>query len=109
MTPEFEHELTTGVPADFPDGLCAKAEAAADGDRVIMDREDNNVRVAAADDEALRWLIGYLDDTGSDHARQVADAIESTFLDGDNARHRNPPKYYGVEAAPGIEGDQDEV
>lgn len=79
MTAEYKHELTTGVSTDFPTGLCADVEAAADADRVIMDRQDNNGRVAAADNEALRWLIGYLDDTGNDHARQLADAIESAF------------------------------
>ena len=38
--------------------------------------------------------------------REYADAVESNIPDDqDDARYRNPPKFYGVEGVPGIGGD----
>lgn len=83
----YEHELTTGVPPNFPTALLEDVREAADDDRVIIDREDNVVTVAAEDDSAIRWLADWLElATGyyeDDAAQQLRDAVEVTFLGGD--------------------------
>lgn len=78
MKPEYKHELTDTVPPNFPKALLDDVREAAD-DRVIIDREDNVVRVAAVDNDAVRWLLGWLDDRPEDGAQGLADTIESSF------------------------------
>jgi hypothetical protein len=76
---DYNHELTTEVPDDFPTELVEEIRAADDAGRVLIDLEETNLRVAFRDDDAVGWLLDWLNDRRVDGAQGLADIIEDTF------------------------------
>lgn len=76
---DYDHELTTEVSDDFPAELLEEVRAADDADRVLIDQDENSLRVALRDDDAVAWLLEWLDDRSGEAAQGLADVVESTF------------------------------
>jgi len=90
-------QMDDDVLEPVPDSRVADLEASV-GDQVwrqiIAERVDDN------DEIDKRWCpVDRLDVLGTPGIQGCDD--EET-----EARHRNPPQFYGVEAAPGMEGDR---